>query len=256
MPISSLPSQTAAGTVSTDSAVIHQTPRGHSHGRPICICLLGLVLRCRVARARAGTQTLPSQNRDSCGSWHRPLSSLSWRIWLLAMAEAELCVSTSRPLPKPKPAGSRWTLHAGERQVQEDRAPRVDSHSPRFNPQTYPLSFPSNASLLFVDPFVTAYIPRYYRRLPAYFSLSSGLGQCVLTAVSIDSAIVLNLGASIVQELIIVCSVLYIHFCQKPTQIALDHVLCTRGSRSPWLSSVQAQHAGRRRRHEQRNFPP
>lgn len=125
------------------------------------------------------------------------------------MAEAELCVSTSRPLPKPKPAGSRWTLHAGERQVQEDRAPRVDSHSPRFNPQTYPLSFPSNASLLFVDPFVTAYIPRYYRRLPVCFSLSSGLGQCVLTAVSIDSAIVFNLRASIVHQLTTVCSVIY-----------------------------------------------
>lgn len=75
------------------------------------------------------------------------------------MAEAELCVSTSRPLPKPKPAGSRWTLHAGERQVQEDRAPRVDSHSPRFNPQTYPLSFPSKRKSLVRRPFCHSLYP-------------------------------------------------------------------------------------------------
>lgn len=131
MPISSLPSKTAAGTVSIDSAVIHQTPRGRSHGRPMSVCW---TLSCSAGLLERGRAHRPSPPRIETAvvagtalyrAYHGGSGYWSWQKQSCALARA------GRPLPKPKPAGSRWTpLHARERQVQEDRAPRVDPHSP------------------------------------------------------------------------------------------------------------------------------
>lgn len=217
VPISSLPSQTAAGTVSIDSAVIHQTPRGHSHGRPISVCW---VLSCGAGLLERGRAHRPSPPRIEtavvagtalCRAYHGGSGHWPWQKQSCALARAGHC-----PSPSPQGLDGHSTPESDK---YKKTVPLVLTltHPDLILKPIHSLSLP-NASLLFVDPFVTAYIPRYCRRLPVCFSLSSGLGQWVLTAVSIDSAIVLNLRASIVQELTICVFCIIYTFLPKANQ--------------------------------------
>lgn len=104
VPISSLPSKTAAGTISIDSAVIHQTPRGHSHGRPMSIrwalsCGAGLLERGRAHRPSSPRiETAVVAGTALCRAYHGGSGHWPWQKQSCALARAVHC-------PSPSPQG-------------------------------------------------------------------------------------------------------------------------------------------------------